>query len=329
MEKLVVTRRKGGSFESRSLQACPLQPRHASQREKSNRNGVGIPLERGSKWPASPAQRCDWHNERIPHRNGSQSGGRSVTVSTQREQAIVEPEDHDVWGTHQPLHQPRTASSIEVCAKRKQVVHQELDRAELAWSSSRQHEVYADSRMARQDQATRRNQAEDQECVVHDLLAWGSLGTGRKKSDLRSGRDTRSPRGINRSPAEQSSLDHTCNSPTGCRQPGSRAAAASRGNDGTARCGYRSKSIGIDRTEVEERGLGHGNSSVPICVRRRRIEGNKEQEQRSALSRACLASAPAMARPHALSLGRRWDFCQSALPWHYAVHPPNPLPPSH
>src|SRR2546429_3830687 len=45
---------------------------------KSNRNGVGVPLERRSKWPASPAQRCNWHNERIPHRNGSQPGGRSV-----------------------------------------------------------------------------------------------------------------------------------------------------------------------------------------------------------------------------------------------------------
>src|ERR1700740_790190 len=111
MEKLVVTRHRGGSFESRSLQACPLQPRHASQGKESNRNGVGVSLERGSERTAAPAQRCNRHNERIPYRSGGEQRGRSETMPAQRKQTVLEPH---VWGSHQPLPQPRTIPFIEV-----------------------------------------------------------------------------------------------------------------------------------------------------------------------------------------------------------------------
>src|SRR5579862_8172139 len=114
MEKLVVTRHRGGSLESRSLQACPLQPRHALQGEESNRNGVGVPLERGSERAAAPAQRCNRHNERTPHRRGSEQRGRSATMPAQRKQTVLEPEGNYVWGAHQPLSQPRTIPFIEI-----------------------------------------------------------------------------------------------------------------------------------------------------------------------------------------------------------------------
>src|SRR5947208_3505838 len=103
MEKLVVTRRKGGSRESRSLQACPIQPRHASQREKSNRNGVGVSLERRGKRPAAPAQGRNRHNQTVSHRSGGQEGGRPIAMPAKREQTIVEPQSNHVWETRQSL----------------------------------------------------------------------------------------------------------------------------------------------------------------------------------------------------------------------------------
>ena len=102
-----MTRRKGGSFESRSLQACPLQPRHALQRKTSSRYGVGVPLERRTERTAAPAQGCSRHNQTIPHRSGGQQGSRPVKMPAQREQTIFEPQGNDVWGTRQPLSEPR------------------------------------------------------------------------------------------------------------------------------------------------------------------------------------------------------------------------------
>src|ERR1700756_3182901 len=114
MEKLVVTRHRGGSFESRSLQACPLQPRHASQGKESNWNRVGVSLERESERTAAPAQGCNRHNEGIPYRSGSEQIGRSATMPAQRKQTVLEPQGDHVWGTHQSLSQPRTVPFIEV-----------------------------------------------------------------------------------------------------------------------------------------------------------------------------------------------------------------------
>ena len=62
---------------------------------------------------------------------------------------------------------------------------------------------------------------------------------------------------------------------------------------------------------------------------RRRTGGNREQEQPPAFSGACPASTSSLARAHALSLGRRLDFCQSALWWQNSVHLPDPFPASH
>src|SRR6266581_3486685 len=126
MEKLVVTRRKGGSFESRSLQACPLQPRHASQRKKGNRNGVGVPLERGSERTAAPAQRCNRHNERIPYRSGSEQRGRSATVRANRERAGGELRRHRLWRARRPRSLPPAGSFIENGSQTNQAVYQEL-----------------------------------------------------------------------------------------------------------------------------------------------------------------------------------------------------------
>lgn len=140
MEKLVVTRRKGGSFESRSPQAYPLQHGYALQREKVNWHGVGIPLERRGKWPAAPTQGSNRRNQTIPHRSGGEQGSRSVTMPAQREQTILEPKGNDVWGTRQPLSEPRITAFVEIGAQNKQVAHQELDRSEVARSSSWQYE---------------------------------------------------------------------------------------------------------------------------------------------------------------------------------------------
>jgi len=197
MEKLVVTRHKGGSLESRSLQACPLQPRLASQGKETNRNGVGVPLERGSKRTAAPAQRCNRHGERIPYRSGSEPRGRSATMPAQRKQTVLEPKGDYLWETHQPLSQPRAITFIEIGSQSKQVVHQELDRTELARSSCRRHEGHANSRMVGQNPAPGWKQAEDQECAVGDLLARGSLGVGRTQSGLRPRRKSRPSRCFN------------------------------------------------------------------------------------------------------------------------------------
>ena len=84
-----MTRRKGGSFESRSLQAYPLQRGYGSQREKINRNGAGIPLERRSKRSAAPTERSNWHDEKIPYRSGGEQRGRSATLPPQRKKEYL------------------------------------------------------------------------------------------------------------------------------------------------------------------------------------------------------------------------------------------------
>src|SRR5208282_5711271 len=129
MEKLVVTRRKGGSFESRSPQAYPLQHGYASQREKVNWHGVGIPLERRGKWPAAPTQGSNRRNEEIPYGSDGQQRGRPATLSPQRTKAITEPQISHVWGTNQPLPKSRTPALVEIRPQGKPIVHQELDRA--------------------------------------------------------------------------------------------------------------------------------------------------------------------------------------------------------
>jgi len=155
-----VTRHRGGSFESRSPQAYPLQQGYAAQGKTSNWHGLGVPLERRSRPPAAPAQRSDRHNQGVPHGSGSQQGGRPVAVSTQRGQTIIEPENRNRANCHQPLPHSRTPASIKIGAQREQVLHQKLDRAGLAWSHRRQHEDHADSRMARPDPSPRFAQME-------------------------------------------------------------------------------------------------------------------------------------------------------------------------
>jgi hypothetical protein len=329
MEKLVVTRRKGGSFESRSLQGCPLQPRHASQGKESQWNGVGVPLERGSKRKAAPAQRCNRYNERIPHRSGSEQGGRSATMPAQRKQTVLEPKGDYVSGTHQPLPQPRTFTFIEIGSQSKQVVHQELDRTELARPSCRRHEDHADSRMVGQDPAPGWNQAEDQECTVGHLLAWGPLGIGRTQSSLRPRREPRPSRCFNRRSSKQQNLNPACGSCSRCRSSNARAVAATRGDDGARRCSHGSPRIRIDCIEVEERRVGDRDPSVGICIGRRRIEGDQEQEQSVATGRVRSTSASSLARKHSLSIRRGLDFCQSALSWQDSIHLSDSLPSSH
>ena len=113
------------------------------------------------------------------------------------------------------------------------------------------------------------------------------------------------------------------------RAANARADAASRNHDGARGRSDRSQGLRVDRLAVEERGLGYRNSSVPICVRRRRIEGDQEQKQCSAFSGACHAGASPLARAHAVSLRRRLGLCQSSLPWLDTVHLSHSLPASH
>src|SRR5690348_1302680 len=107
---------------------------------------MGVPLERGSQRTQAATQGCDRHNETIPHRNGRHKGSPSVTLSSQREQATVEPEGNYIWGTNQPLPQPRITAFVQVSPQSKPVIYQELDRTELVWPSCRRHEDHADSR---------------------------------------------------------------------------------------------------------------------------------------------------------------------------------------
>src|SRR5215472_2233915 len=107
------------SFESRSPQGCPLQHGSALQGKESSWHDMGVPLERRSKRPTAPTQRSNRHNQGIPHPGGGKQGGRSVTLSAQRGQTVLEPENHYLWGTHQP----RTPALVKVGAQRKQVLH--------------------------------------------------------------------------------------------------------------------------------------------------------------------------------------------------------------
>ncbi len=50
----------------------------------------------------------------------------SATMPAQRKQKVLEPKGDYVWGTHQPLRQPRTTTLIEIGSQSKQVVHQKL-----------------------------------------------------------------------------------------------------------------------------------------------------------------------------------------------------------
>src|ERR1039458_73340 len=90
MEKLVVTRHRGGSFESRSPQTYPLQHGYALQREKVNRHSVGIPLERRSKWPAAPTQGSNRRNEEISYESDGQQRGRPATLPPRSEEHTSE-----------------------------------------------------------------------------------------------------------------------------------------------------------------------------------------------------------------------------------------------
>src|SRR5579872_993862 len=326
MEKLVVTRHRGGSFESRSLQACPLQPRHASQGKESNWNRVGVSLERGSERTAAPAQGCHWHNERIPYRSGSEQRGRSETMPAQRKQTVLEP---DVWGSHQPLPQPRTIPFIEVDSQRLQTVHQELDRTGLARSSCRRHEDHADSRMVGQNSTPGWYQAEDQECDVHDLFARSPLGVGRTQSSLRSRREPRPSRCFHGRSPKQQSLNPACGSCSRCRSSNTGAITVTRSDDGASGCSHGSPRFGVDRIEVEKCRVGDRNPSVRICIGGRRTEGNQKQEQPPAIGGVRTTSASSLAGKHGLSIGRGLDFCQSALSWQDSIHLSNSLPSSH
>src|SRR5664279_4690818 len=112
-------------------------------------------------------------------------------MPAQLKQKVLEPQGDYVWGTHQPLRQPRATTLIEIGSQSKQVVHQKLDRTELARSYCLQHEDHANSRMVGQNPTPGWNQAEDQECNVHDLFARGPLGVGRTQSSLRPRRKSR------------------------------------------------------------------------------------------------------------------------------------------
>ena len=308
MEKLVVTRHRGGSFESRSLQACPLQPGHASQGKEGNRNGVGVSLERGSERTAAPAQGCNRHNEGIPYRSGSEQRGRSATMPAQRKQTVLEPQGDHVWGTHQSLSQSRTIPFIEVDSQRQQAVHQELDRTRLAWSSCLRHEDHADSGMVGQNSTPGWNQAEDQECDVDDLFARGPLGVGRTQSSVRPRREPRPSRCFNRRSPKQPNLNPARGSCSRCRSSNTGAIADTRSDDGASRCSDGSPLLGVDRIEVEKCRVGDRNPSVRICIGRRRTEGNQKQEQPPTTGGVRTTSASSLAGKHAYRSDEDWIF---------------------
>src|SRR5258708_17387908 len=275
MEKLVVTRGKGGSFESRSPKAYPLQHGYALQREKINWHGAVITLERRDKWPAAPTQGSNRRNEKFPCGSDGQQRGRPATLPPQRRKAIAEPQISHVWGTNQPLPESRTPALVEIRPQGKPIVYQELDRACVARSCCRQHENHANSRLAGQDRAPGRNQAEDQEHPVRDLLARSPMGIRGAQPGLRSRRDAWPPRCLNRRAAEQQNLHHSRDSAARCRASNSRTVAPARSNDGAHRRRHGVEGLRVSRVEVEECRFGHRHPSIPICLRKSRIEGTQ------------------------------------------------------
>lgn len=75
--------------------------------------------------------------------------------------------------------------------------------------------------------------------------------------------------------------------------------------------------------------MGSRNPSLRIRFGRRRTEGNKKPQQCSASWRTGSECSSSVAGTHTLSLGRRLDFCQPALPRQNSIHVPDPLPSSH
>jgi len=197
--------------------------------------------------------------------------------------------------------------------------------------SVRCHELVsiANSRLAGQDRAPRRNQAEDQEHPVRDLLARDPMGIRGTQPSLRSRRHAWSPRRLNWRAAEQQNLHQSRDSAARCRASNSRTVAPARSNDGARRCRDGVEGLRVSRVEVEECRLGHKHPSIRICFRGRRIEGYQEQKQRSTPRSTGSECASSLARAHTLSLGRRLDLCQSALSWQDPVYISNPFPTSH
>jgi len=120
--------------------ACPLQPGHASQGKESNRNGVGVPLERGSERTAAPAQRCHGHSETNPYLSGSEQRGRWATMPAQRKQQYLSLKSITFGELINHYLAPRASTFVKIGSPGEQLVHQELDRTELARSNCLQHE---------------------------------------------------------------------------------------------------------------------------------------------------------------------------------------------
>ena len=152
-------------------------------------------------------------------------------MPAQRKQTVLEPKGDHVRGTHQQLPRPRASTFVKIGSQGEQVVHQELDRTELARSYCLQHEDHANSRMVGQNPATGRNQGEDQERAVGDLLALGSLGVSRTQPGVRPGRKSGTSRCFNRSSSKQQSFNPACGPCPRCCSSNSGAVAVTRGDD--------------------------------------------------------------------------------------------------
>jgi len=74
---------------------------------------------------------------------------------------------------------------------------------------------------------------------------------------------------------------------------------------------------------------GIQESSVRVCISRRRTEGNQKQEQPRTTGVVRTASTSSLAGKHGLSIGRGLDFCQPALSWQDSIYLSNSLPSSH
>ena len=146
---------------------------------------------------------------------------------------------------------------------------------------------------------------------------------------LRSRRHAWPPRCLNWRAAEQQNLHQSRDSAARCRASNSRTIALARSNDGAHRCRHGVEGLRVGRIEVEECRLGHMHPSIRICFRGRRIEGYQEQKQGSAPCSSRSECASSLARAHTLSLGRRLDLCQSALPGQNPVYVSNSFPTSH
>src|SRR6266568_1421958 len=326
MEKRIVTRRQGGSIESRSY-PHPLQLWHGAQGKTEGGHCLGLSLERADQRTTPSSQGSHRNAQRSSDGFSGQPCRRKPSLQAERGQTAAQP--HPVWLSDQSLSGSRVAKSFKIYPENQLGLHQELDRAHLARPAGLRDEDNGDRVLAPFHRTAGWNQIEDQGHPVHNLLPRSPLGTGGTQSHLRTGGHGWPSGGINRSASERQGLDSAGHSAAGSSPEGLGESAIARGYHGIARCGDRLAGLGIDRPEMEGCAMEDWYAPVGACLIAGGTEGNQILRQRSAIGQADYDRIASLARAHALSWRGGLDLRQSVLPRQDAVHVSDPLPQTH